>query len=101
MRGVAAVLAAVLLAAGAAGCGGEAGDLMLVQRSGAIPGARLALRFTEDGRVGCDREPLRDLTSDQTLRARDLQRRLAGKVGDGPAARHVRLAPGPGAILRY
>jgi hypothetical protein len=98
-----AALAAVcaVAVAGVTGCGGEAGDLMLVQRTGTIPGARLSLRFTEDGRVGCGRAPLRQLSSAQTLEARDLQRRLAGKDGGGPATRHVVLPPGPGAILRY
>jgi hypothetical protein len=85
----------------AAGCGGEAGDLMLVQRTGTIPGAQLALRFTEDGRVACNRGAPRELSSAQTLEARDLQRRIAGKNGDGPAARHLDLPPGPGSILRY
>jgi hypothetical protein len=97
----AALCAAALPALALGGCGGEPGDIMLVQRSGTIPGARLDLRFTEDGRVGCDRRPLRLLTSAQTLQARDLQRRIAGKNDDGPATRHVDLPPGPGAILRY
>jgi hypothetical protein len=96
-----AACAALAVALVAAGCGGEAGDLMLVRRSGSVPAARLDLRFTEDGRVGCDRGPLRELTSAQTLEARAVQRSLAGKDGDGPATRHVRLPAGPGAVLRY
>jgi hypothetical protein len=98
---VLAAAAIALAALSLAGCGGEPGDLMLVQRGGSIPGARLELRFTVDGRVQCDRDELRELTSAQTLRARDLQRRLAGKEDDGPAARNLRLPPGPGAIMRY
>ena len=97
--GVAAAAAALALLAG--GCGGEAGDLMLVRRSGDIPGARLSLRFTEDGRVGCDRGALRQLTSAQTIEVRDLHRRFAGDERPGPATRHLRLAPGPGAVLSY
>jgi hypothetical protein len=97
----AALVLALALAGVAAGCGGEAGDLMLVRRNGSIPAARLDLRFTQDGRVACNRAPLRQLTSAQTLAARDIQRRLAGKEGAGPATRHVDLRPGPGAILRY
>jgi hypothetical protein len=96
---VAAICAATTIAA--AGCGGEAGDLMRVQRSGSIPGAGLDVRFTEDGRVSCDRGPLRELSSAQTLQARAVQRQIAGKNDDGPATRHVDLPPGPGTILRY
>ena len=92
----AGIAAAAALALLAGGCGGEAGDLMLVRRSGDIPGARLSLRFTEDGRVGCDREALRQLTSPQTIAVRDLHRRFAGDERPGPATRHLRLAPGPG-----
>ena len=95
------VLAAAAVALLAGGCGGEAGDLMLIQRSGDIPGARLSLRFTEDGRVGCDRGALRQLTSAQTLEVRDLHRRFAGDEHPGPATRHLRLAAGPGSVLRY
>jgi hypothetical protein len=95
---------AALLVGGvvAGGCGGEAGDLMLVERSGSIPGARLQLRFTVDGRVGCSQGAgLRELTSAQTIDARAIERALAGDEQPGPAARHVSLAPGPGSILRY
>ncbi|HYY05707.1 MAG TPA: hypothetical protein VE997_03965 [Candidatus Limnocylindria bacterium] len=99
MRRAAAV--AVGVAAVLAGCGGEAGDILLVQRSGAIPDAGLQLRFTEDGRVSCNHGPLRQLTSAQTLQARAIQRALAGKNDDGPATRHVSLPPGPDPILRY
>jgi hypothetical protein len=97
---------AALAAAGLAGCGGGAPlqDLFLVSRSGAIPGARLELRVTDDGRASCNRGPVVDISSHDLIVARQIRRDLEG--GDeegavGPADRGTRLAPGPGAILRY
>jgi hypothetical protein len=99
-RALALSLAGVALAL--AGCGGEAGDLLLVQRSGTIPGARLDVRITFDGRASCNRGPLRSLTSAQTIEARDLERRLTGEDDEqGPARRGVVLPPGPRSIMRY
>jgi hypothetical protein len=98
----AALLAAVIAVTATAGCGAEPGDLMLVQRSGSIPGAKVELRFTQDGRVGCARDAaLRQLTSTQTIDARAVHRALAGDKRPGPATRHVRLRSGPGSVLRY
>jgi hypothetical protein len=99
--GRAAILVALALGVALPGCGGEAGDILFVKRTGSIPGAALELRFTEDGRVACNRGALRQLTSAQTIASRGIQRALAGKEDDGPATRHVSLPPGPGAILRY
>jgi hypothetical protein len=94
------VVAAVAVAV--AGCGGEAGDLLAVERSGSIPGARLQLRFTLDGRVSCNRGALRELPSDQVIDARGIERELAGEEGKpGPAERDVRLPALPGSVLRY
>jgi hypothetical protein len=76
-RAAAAVTAAVVLA----GCGGEAGDLLAVERSGSIPRARLQLRFTVDGRVSCNRGALRELHSDQVIDARAIESELAGEEG--------------------
>jgi hypothetical protein len=93
---------AAVAAATVAGCGGEAGDLLAVERSGSIPGARLQLRVTVDGRVACNRGALRQLHSDQVIDARGIERELTGEEGEpGPAARHVRLPARPGSILRY
>jgi hypothetical protein len=99
-----AAATAALAAVGAAlvGCGGEAGDLLAVERSGSIPGARLDVRVTVDGRAACNRGDLRQLPSDQVLAARRIERALAGEDDDpGPAARDVRLRPGPRSIMRY
>jgi len=89
--------AALGLAAPAlAGCGGEAHDLFVVQRAGSVPGARLALRVTDDGRASCNRGALVDISSDQLIDARELARDL-----EPLARRRLALAPGPTSVLRY
>jgi hypothetical protein len=93
--GLAAALGA-LVALGAGGCGGAAHDLFLVQRGGAVPGARLALRLTDDGRASCNRGPLVDISSAQLIAARELQRDL-----EPLAERRFALPPGRDSILRY
>jgi hypothetical protein len=94
--GRAAALVGVGLAAAACGAGAPAHDLFLVQRSGAIPGARLALRVTDDGRASCNRGPLVEITSAQLIAARELQRDL-----DPLARRRFALPPGRTSVLRY
>lgn len=89
MRPLAPLLLALL-----AGCGTAGADLMVVQRSGSIPGAGLRMRVIDDGRVVCNGARY-DLPSAQLIAARDVARDLAGA-----ARRRTRLAPGPGAILR-
>jgi hypothetical protein len=79
-----------------AGCGGEARDLFLVQRGGAVPGARLALRVTDDGRASCNRGPLVDISSAQLIAARELERDL-----EPLAKRRLALPPGRDSVLRY
>jgi hypothetical protein len=90
--GVALALAAIALA----GCGTAGHDLFVVQRAGSIPGARLALRVTDDGRASCNRGALVDITSAQLIDARELSREL-----EPLARRRLALAPGPGSVLRY
>jgi hypothetical protein len=89
-------VAAALIALAAAGCGGEAHDLFLVQRGGAVPGAKLALRLTDDGRASCNRGPLVDISSAQLIAARELQRDL-----EPLARRRLALPPGRDSVLRY
>jgi hypothetical protein len=75
---------------------------MAVERTGSLPAAGLALRFTVDGRVACNRGALRDLASDLVIEARRIEDDLAGDEDDpGPAARGVRLPARPGSVLRY
>jgi hypothetical protein len=97
-----AVTAGALAAVALGACGGDAGDLMAISRTGDLPGARLELRFTADGRVSCNRGPLRDLPSDRVLEVRTAARELAGDEDTpGPAATGLTLPPGPAALLRY
>ena len=92
---VGAVLA-VALAAAACDSGAPAHDLFLVQRSGSIPGARLTLRVTDDGRASCNRAPLVDITSAQLIAAREIERDL-----EPLAKRRLALPPGRASVLRY
>jgi hypothetical protein len=89
-------LAAALAVLALGGCGSEAHDLFVVDRSGAIPGARLSLRITDDGRASCNDRPLADISSAQLIDAREAQRDLKD-----PAETHLRLVPGPQPVLSY
>ena len=94
MRIAAAIATAAALAL--AGCGSEAHDLFLVTRSGDVPGARLTLRITDDGRASCNGKPLVDITSGQLIAARESERDL-----EQPAKAQLRLAPGRQSVLSY
>jgi hypothetical protein len=89
-----AVLAA--LATAAAGCGGVAPDLFVVTRAGDVPGGRLTLRITDDGRASCNGGALVDITSAQLITARESQRDLIA-----PAKAGMRLAAGPQSVMSY
>lgn len=80
----------------AAGCGVRAPDLLLVQRAGSVPGARLTLEISDDGTVRCNRGERRRMTDHQLLVARALARDL-----ERPAALHVSLPPGRNSVLSY
>lgn len=96
-----AALAAVVLA----GCGegGAPADLFVVTRSGDIPGARLVLRVTDDGRAACNGRPLVAIASRDLIDARQIRRELEGEEeGEtGPADEGLSLPPGPMPIFRY
>jgi hypothetical protein len=99
-RLIAATAAGLALATAAAGCGGTAedrsADLFAVDRSGAVPGARLRLIVNDGGTATCNGGKPVALAPDQLIDARVLQRDLAPA-----AAAHVVLAPEPGSVLRY
>jgi hypothetical protein len=90
---VALVAAAIAIV----GCAQEApADVMLVTRAGSVPGARLTLRITDDGRVSCNDKPLVNITSPQLIEARALAEDL-----DKAAKSHLRLAPRPQIVFSY
>jgi hypothetical protein len=96
VRRAAATALAALAALAISACGSEARDLFLVTRSGDVPGARLTLRITDDGRGSCNGKPLVDITSAQLITARESERDL-GK----PAKAQLRLPPGRQSVFSY
>lgn len=78
------------------GCGSPSADLFVVERSGAIPGARLTLLVSDGGTARCNGGVVRDIGSARLLDARALVTDLASE-----AARDRTLPPGPRAVLRY
>jgi hypothetical protein len=96
VRAAAATALAALAALAISACGSEARDLFLVSRSGDVPGARLTLRITDDGRASCNGKPLVDITSAQLIAARETERDLGT-----PAKAQLRLAAGPQSVFSY
>jgi hypothetical protein len=88
------VLLAVLLVL-VAGCGGPAGDLFEVTRSGADRNANITLVVSEDGFVTCDGKK-REMPANLLLRARQLTRDLSPQ-----AELNLTLPANPGSILSY
>jgi hypothetical protein len=95
-RAAAATVLAALAALAAAACGSEARDLFLVTRTGDVPGGRLTLRITDDGRASCNGKPLVDVTSAQLIAARESERDL-----EKPSKAQLRLAPGRQSVFSY
>jgi hypothetical protein len=91
---IACLLGSTLVTLG--GCGVRSADLFLVERTGTIPGARLTLLVSEDGRVSCDGRAAGRLSDAQLVRARGIQEDL-----QDPASRRLTLPPRPGSVLRY
>jgi hypothetical protein len=85
----------LVLALFLAGCGGPAGDLFEVRRSGADRDANLTLVVSEDGFVTCNGSK-RELPPELLLRARQLTRDLSKQ-----AELNLALPPGPNAVLSY
>ena len=79
---------------GLTGCGSEAADLFAVDRSAQIPGGRLALRVTDDGRASCNHGKLVEISSSELVTARQAVRDLK-KLGDR------RYPPGPQSVFSY
>jgi hypothetical protein len=70
-----AAAAASALALVAAGCGGSAGDLIVIQVTGGPARVNERIRVTDDGRGSCGGS-LRQLTSQDLLDAREMKRQL-------------------------
>ena len=86
------LIAATLLLAG---CGGPAGDLFEVKRTGSDRNANLTLVVADDGYVTCNGRQ-HELPPKLLLRARQLARDLSTQ-----AELNLALPPGPGAVLSY
>ena len=99
--GVAAIAAASILGS----CGGiKAPDLFIVERTGTVPGARLALVVNEEGGVRCNGEPTQTEPTHPTLKLSDPQLVEARAIQEAlhdPASRHLSLSPGPGSVFSY
>ena len=91
MKRALALTALVLVA----GCGGPAGDLFEVQRSGADRAANVTLVVSDDGFVTCDGAK-KTLTPDLLLRARQLTRDMSVQ-----AQLNLTLPKGPDSVLSY
>jgi hypothetical protein len=96
MRLALAAALAPLVAAVLLGCGREPADLMVVTRSGDIPGARLTMLVTDGGEVSCNGGELQRMDDELLLDARGLVRDLGPEAQDGLA-----LPPRRGSQLRY
>ena len=70
----AALVAAFAAGAGVAvsGCGTPSPDLFVVKRDGTVPGAKLEL-LVSDQTARCNDGPVKNLTSQQILEARDIR----------------------------
>jgi hypothetical protein len=89
-------LAAVLVLALTAGCGGRSADLFGVDRTGDVPDARVRIVVNDGGTATCDAGKDRELPDALLIEAREVQRDLAE-----PADAGLNLAPGPQSVLRY
>ena len=83
MRLPGVALAAALIVAIPAGCGGSAGDLLAIEVSGGFQGREVRLTVTSDGRGRCNDGELRALASELVIEARELERDLGGLAEDG------------------
>jgi hypothetical protein len=83
VRRIALAAALAVAVAGAAGCGGESGDLIAVEVAGGPAGGERTLVLTNDGRGRCDGGDLRPVESDRLIEAREIERDLRDLAEDG------------------
>ncbi len=96
MRLLAAAVVLAFAGAVLGACGGRSPDLLLVERTGSIPAARLTLLVADGGTVRCNGGADHRITEPQLLQARTIVREL-----EEDSSRDRRFAAGPGSILRY
>lgn len=92
-------LALAAAAAGAlalGGCGADYPDLMVISRTGSLPGARLTLLVNDGGTVRCNDDQAVQMPPRPLLDAREIARELAEEAGEGLA-----LPRQPGSVLRF
>ena len=92
----AALALALAVATAGAGCGGAYSDLLAVQRTGALPDARVDFVINDGGTVRCDGGDERQLPSKLLLEARDIVRALSGRFEERTA-----FPRSPRALLRF
>jgi hypothetical protein len=90
-----ATVAAALIGSALVACGTPSHDLFVVTRSGDLPGARLELLVSDGGTATCNGER-HDLTSEQLIEAREIERDL-----EEPGSRGLALPPRAGSQLTY
>ena len=84
-------------ALGLSGCTGiTAPDLFIVNRTGAVPGARLTLLVNEEGGVRCNAGKPLKISDRQLIFAREISEEL-----EKPSSSHLSLPPGPSSVLSY
>jgi len=93
-RCVVAVACAAALAV--AGCGADYPDLMVLTRTGTLPGARLSLLVNDGGTVRCNDGAVLQMPPRAMLEARELARELAMD-----ADADLVLPRPPGSLLRF
>jgi hypothetical protein len=91
-------LAMLLTCLSLACCGGGivSPDLFIVQRSGNVAGASLALLVNDGGTVRCDGGPPKPISDSQLVQARGIQEELKQA-----ASKHLSLPARSGSVLSY
>jgi len=75
---VAGAISVFLLAA----CGGGSGDLLAIEVTGA-PGGGQRITVASDGRARCNGPDLKQISSEQVIDAREIEREVYGLARDG------------------
>lgn len=96
MRRLAPALAALAGIVALAGCGADYPDLLVLDRTGSLPGARLSLLVNDGGTVRCNGGEPRQLPARLLLDARTIARDLMEEAADD-----LELPAPSGSLLRY